>query len=329
MGDARDRSLARRAEDVDVVAVRGERGDQPGRRALDAAVEDEGAGDDQEAHCSGGRGAGAIGGWPETRSDPAAFRMPQLIPRKGGRGAGAIGGWPETRSDPAAFRMPQLIPRKGDRGAGAFGGWPDTRCDPAAFRMPPFTPPRGASRPSACRESVDQWEQHGPGGAEAVSLVAAPAGPGPELARLVRALEQAPDRRREPARVPRRHDEPAAVEDLGDHRHRRGNDRTPERHRVEELRGHLAHRVRRLALGHRHDVCGDEETRDVVEWDLAEHPHVRERRPAPYRRTSAVRTDQREDDIRPEEPHRLDEIVDALVGPRRAEKHNDLFPRDP
>src|SRR5256712_7549956 len=154
MGDARDRSLARRAEDVDVVAVRGERGDQPGRRALDAAVEDEGAGDDQEAHCSG------------------------------------------------------------DRGAGAFGGWPDTRCDPAAFRMPPFTPPRGTSRPSACRESVDQWEQHGPGGAEAVSLVAAPAGPGPELARLVRALEQAPDRRREPARVPRRHDEPAAVEDL-------------------------------------------------------------------------------------------------------------------
>src|SRR2546422_3403126 len=121
MGDARDRSLARRAEDVDVVAVRGERGDQPGRRALDAAVEDEGAGDDQEAHCSGGRGAGAIGGWPETRSDPAAFRMPQLIPRKGGRGAGAIGGWPETRSDPAAFRMPQLIPRKGGRGAGAFG----------------------------------------------------------------------------------------------------------------------------------------------------------------------------------------------------------------
>src|SRR3989454_3329375 len=165
MGDARDRSLARRAEDVDVVAVRGERGDQPGRRALDAGVEDEGAGDDQEAHCSGGRGAGAIGGWPETRSDPAAFRMPQLIPRKGGRGAGAIGGWPETRSDPAAFRMPQLIPRKGGRGAGAFGGWPDTRCDPAAFRMPPFTPPRGTSRPSACRESVDQWEQHGPGGA--------------------------------------------------------------------------------------------------------------------------------------------------------------------
>src|SRR3989441_9804657 len=119
MGDAGDRSLARRAEDVDVVAVRGERGDQPGRRALDAAVEDEGAGDDQEAHCSGGRGAGAIGGWPETRSDPAAFRMPPLIPRKGGRRAGAFRGWPETRGDPAAVRAPDVAPRAGAAGAGA------------------------------------------------------------------------------------------------------------------------------------------------------------------------------------------------------------------
>src|SRR2546428_8211024 len=160
MGDARDRSLAGRAEEVDVVAVRAGRGDEPGRRAPDAAVEDEGAGDDQEAHCSGDRGPGAFGGWPETRSDPAAFRMPQLIPRKGGRGAGAIGGWPDTRCDPAAFRMPQLIPPKGGRGAAAIGGWPETRSDPAAFRMPPFTPPRGTSRPSACRESVDQWAHH-------------------------------------------------------------------------------------------------------------------------------------------------------------------------
>src|SRR2546425_10567393 len=117
MGDARDRSLARRAEDVDVVAVRGERGDQPGRRALDAAVEDEGAGDDQEAHCSGDRGAGAIGGGAETRSDPAAFRMPPLIPRKGDRGAGAFGGWPEKRGDPAACGTPQLTPRKAAAGA--------------------------------------------------------------------------------------------------------------------------------------------------------------------------------------------------------------------
>src|SRR2546426_6013455 len=122
MGDARDRSLAGRAEDVDVVAVRGERGDQPGRRALDAAVEDEGAGDDQEAHCSGDRGAGAIGGWPETRSDPAAFRMPQLIPRKGDRGAGAIGGWAEPRGDPAAVRMAPVTPREGASGAAAARG---------------------------------------------------------------------------------------------------------------------------------------------------------------------------------------------------------------
>src|SRR5437870_11031127 len=156
MGDARDRSLARRAEDVDVVAVRGERGDQPGRRALDAAVEDEGAGDDQEAHCSGDRGPGAFGGWPETRSDPAAFRMPQLIPRKGGRGAGAIGGWPETRSDPAAFRMPPFTPPRGARGAGAIGGWPEPRSDPAAVRMPAVTPARATSSPAARRAPIDR-----------------------------------------------------------------------------------------------------------------------------------------------------------------------------
>src|SRR5438128_1156675 len=115
MGDARDRSLARRAEDVDVVAVRGERGDQAGRRALDAAVEDEGARDDQDFHCNG------------------------------------------------------------IRGAGAFGGWPETRRDPAAFRMPLFTPPRGTSMPSARRKPFDEREQDRPGGAEAVSLVAAAA----------------------------------------------------------------------------------------------------------------------------------------------------------
>src|SRR2546428_10567695 len=102
MGDARDRSLARRAEDVDVVAVGGERGDQPGRRALDAAVEDEGAGDDQEAHRSRGRGGGAIGGWPETRSHPASLRMPQLLPPKGDPGPGALRGSPDTRCDPPA-----------------------------------------------------------------------------------------------------------------------------------------------------------------------------------------------------------------------------------
>src|SRR5439155_10656688 len=92
-------------------------------------------------YCSGGRGAGAIGGWPETRCAPAPFRIPLLIP-PGGRGAGAIGGWPETRCAPAPFRIPLLIP-PGGRGAGAIGGWPETRCAPAPFRIPLLIPPGG------------------------------------------------------------------------------------------------------------------------------------------------------------------------------------------
>src|SRR2546427_380113 len=37
-------------------------------------------GRDEIDHWSGGREAGAVGGWPETRRDPAAFRMPLFIP---------------------------------------------------------------------------------------------------------------------------------------------------------------------------------------------------------------------------------------------------------
>src|SRR5438874_2316522 len=81
----------------------------------------------------------------------------------------------------------------------------------AAIALAPVTPRRHPSGSSACHGLLARWEQHGPGGAEAVSLVAELAGPGLELERLVRALEQLPDRRREPARVPRRHDETAGV----------------------------------------------------------------------------------------------------------------------
>src|SRR5207245_6368380 len=86
-------------------------------------------------HCSGAREAGALGGWPETRRDPAPLRMSLFIP-PGGREAGAIGGWPETRRDPAPLRMSLFIP-PGGRGAGAIGGWPGTRRDPATVRMWP------------------------------------------------------------------------------------------------------------------------------------------------------------------------------------------------
>src|SRR5206468_12574635 len=84
------------------------------------------------------RGAGAIGGWPESRRAPAAFHMSRFIPRRV-RAAGAIGGWPETRRGPAALHMSRFIPRRG-RGAGAIGGWPATRRAPAASGKSLFTP---------------------------------------------------------------------------------------------------------------------------------------------------------------------------------------------
>src|SRR5439155_148477 len=92
-------------------------------------------------HFSGGREAGAIGGWPEARGAAAEFHMGLYIPR-GGREAGAFGGWPEARRAPAAFHMGLFIPR-GGREAGAIGGWPETRRAPAPFHMALFIPRGG------------------------------------------------------------------------------------------------------------------------------------------------------------------------------------------
>ena len=89
-------------------------------------------------HSNEVRGAGAIGGWPESRRAPAAFHMSRFIPRRV-RAAGAIGGWPETRRGPAALHMSRFIPRR-VRGAGAIGGWPATRRAPAASGKSLFTP---------------------------------------------------------------------------------------------------------------------------------------------------------------------------------------------
>src|SRR5439155_1158804 len=48
-------------------------------------------------HRSGGREAGAIGGWPETRCDPAAFCMSPFIPPGAGRPAQTVGGLTQAR----------------------------------------------------------------------------------------------------------------------------------------------------------------------------------------------------------------------------------------
>src|SRR5207244_8331841 len=95
-------------------------------------------------HCSGVRGAGPIGVWPETRGDAAPFPLPPF-PSPAVRGAGPIGGWPETRGDAAPFPLPPF-PSPGVRGAGPRGGWPETRGAAAPFPLPPFPSPavRGA-----------------------------------------------------------------------------------------------------------------------------------------------------------------------------------------
>src|SRR5439155_1012001 len=90
-------------------------------------------------HCKGVREVGAIGGWPETRRDPAPVLSALFIP-PGVREVGAIGGWPETRRDPAAVLSALFIP-PGVREVGAIGGWPETRRDPAPVLSALFIPP--------------------------------------------------------------------------------------------------------------------------------------------------------------------------------------------
>ena len=62
---ARHGPLARRREQVDLHAVRDERPDQPGGRALDAAVEHERARDEQEPH---GRASRSSSGYSTARA---------------------------------------------------------------------------------------------------------------------------------------------------------------------------------------------------------------------------------------------------------------------
>ena len=118
-----------------------------------------------------------------------------------------------------------------------------------------------------------------PGGPTA-SRDAALARPPPQRLGLAAILEQTPDGLGERGDVAGGDDGAGALEDLRNHRHGRGHDGTAEGHRVEDLRRHLAHGIAGCALGHGHDVGGDEIARHVVERDLAHHLHVRHRRPA-------------------------------------------------
>src|SRR2546429_699236 len=197
-------------------------------------------------------------------------------------------------------------PGGGARGRGGRGGAAVAGCAPAAPRTggaPPAPPPGNPG---------------GGGGMEGYWGAGREGGP----------RKRPWDGGGDPPRTPGRQEETAAMEDRGDHGARGGHDRPPERHRVEELRRDLADGVHRRPLGHRHDVGGDEVTRNLVERDLAENPHVRQRRPASRGTALPIRADEGQDHTRPEEPDRLDQIVHALVGPRRAQKHDDLLRGD-
>src|SRR3989454_1139444 len=97
-------------------------------------------------HCSEGRRqAGAIGGWPETRHKPVAFRMSLFIPR--GRS-----GWPASgtllhRHERAPLRADVLAARPDGRPPGSPEG--GTPSDAAWWRSPPRRPrPRSLPPPS-------------------------------------------------------------------------------------------------------------------------------------------------------------------------------------
>src|SRR5439155_15569799 len=112
-------------------------------------------------HCKGVREVGAIGGWPETRRDPAPVRSPLFIPPEV-REVGAIGGWPETRRDPAPVLSALFIP-PGDRETGTLRGWPDkgtTRLRYARAFTPGGRGRRGATRlRSASRSSLHAFHR--------------------------------------------------------------------------------------------------------------------------------------------------------------------------
>src|SRR3989475_700007 len=90
--------------------------------------------------------------------------------------------------------------------------------------------------------------------------------------------------------------------------------------------------TRRQALEEREERGpggGDEVARHVVERNLASHAHVWDPGPARRSTTGRIDADERQDDPGPQQAHRVDQVVDALVPPRRPEKHHDLVGAHP
>src|SRR5438034_3224921 len=97
--------------------------------------------------CSGGGGAGAFGGWPETRGAPASSGMSLFTLPGSARPARPVGGLRQVR--PGVVRHVAIHSTEAG-GAGAFGGWPETRGDAASSGMSRFVP--------TC--SLARWDRH-------------------------------------------------------------------------------------------------------------------------------------------------------------------------
>ncbi len=135
----------------------------------------------------------------------------------------------------------------------------------------------------------------------------------------------------EPCRIPGLDEDPRVVQDLGDHRDPRRDDGTAERHGVEDLGRHLAEGIGADSLWSDNHVGGGQIERHVGEGDLRDQPHAS---PEGSEATAggAVRsaTDHRKNHIGPgEDSYRFGEIINALVGAGRSQKHNDALRPDP
>src|SRR5207249_719351 len=77
-------------------------------------------------HCSEVREAGAVGGWPAPRHDPAPSRLSRPIPPEV-REAGAVGGWPAPRHAPSGSALSITVVAGSASPLHSVGGLPQVR----------------------------------------------------------------------------------------------------------------------------------------------------------------------------------------------------------
>src|SRR6266511_538775 len=131
--------------------------------------------------------------------------------------------------------MRSFIVAGASRPALTEGGLRKTRVAPTRPLRPGATQERGAptrllSRGTSRGQALDEREESGPADAEAVACFATLAGATAERRGFLGIVKQPLDRAGERGHVPGLDHEAAAVQDLGNHRDRRRDDGTGERH---------------------------------------------------------------------------------------------------